>query len=135
MTSYNAPLAEINFVLKDLVDLNKITSLPGYEEVTFDLISAILEEARKLGEDVLAPLNRIGDIQGCKLENGIVKTPEGFKDAYHKFIEGGWNSLPFDPKYGGQGLPWLVSTAVSEVWHSANMAFTLCPMPKAISLM
>ena len=128
MTSYKAPLAEINFVLKDLVGLNKITSLPGYEEVTFDLVSAILEEARKLGEDVLAPLNRIGDIQGCKLENGIVKTPEGFKDAYHKFVEGGWNSLPFDPKYGGQGLPWLVSTAVSEVWHSANMAFTLCPM-------
>ncbi len=128
MTSYKAPLTEINFVLNALINLEKVTSLPGYEEVTPDLVSSILEEASKLGEEVLAPLNRIGDIQGCKLENGIVNTPKGFKEAYQKFIAGGWNSLPFDPEYGGQGLPWLVSTAVSEIWHSANMAFTLCPM-------
>lgn len=128
MTSYNAPLTEINFVLKELGNLERVSSLPGYEEVTPGLVSSILEEAGKIGEDVLAPLNRIGDVQGCTLENGIVNTPDGFKEAYQKFIAGGWNSLPFDPEYGGQGLPWLVSTAVSEIWHSANMAFTLCPM-------
>ena len=128
MTSYQAPLAEINFVLNDLVGLGKVSSLPGFEETTPDLVGAILDEAAKLGEEVLAPINRSGDIQGCTLENGIVRTPVGFKEAYQQFIDGGWNGLSFDPEYGGQGLPWLVSTAVQEIWHAANMAFTLCPI-------
>ncbi len=128
MTSYAAPLAEMRFVLNDLVGLSEVAALPGCEDASPDLVDAILEEAGKLASGVIAPLNHIGDQQGCVLENGVVRTPEGFKDAYRQFVEGGWNGLPFDPEYGGQGLPWLVSTAVSEVWHAANMAFTLCPM-------
>jgi alkylation response protein AidB-like acyl-CoA dehydrogenase len=128
MTTYSAPLAEMRFVLNDLVGLDGVAALPGYEEASPDLVDAILEEAGKLASGVIAPINHSGDRQGCVLENGVVRTPEGFKDAYLQFIEGGWNGLPFDPTYGGQGLPWLVSTAVSEIWHAANMAFMLCPM-------
>lgn len=128
MTAYSAPLAEMLFVLNDLVGLERVAALPGCEDASPDLVAAILEEAGKLASDVVAPLNHSGDVEGCVLENGVVRTPKGFKEAYGQFVEGGWNGLPFDPEYGGQGLPWLVSTAVSEVWHAANMAFMLCPM-------
>mgnify|MGYP002631992572 CR=1 FL=1 len=128
MTSYAAPLAEMRFVLNNVAGLEHVGALPGYEDASPDLVDAILEEAGKLAAGVIAPLNHSGDQQGCKLENGVVRTPSGFPDAYAQFIEGGWNGLPFDPEHGGQGLPWLVSTAVSEIWHAANMAFTLCPM-------
>ena len=127
MTAYQAPLAEMRFVLNDLVGLDRVTALPGCEDATSDLVDAILEEAGKLGAEVLAPVNHTGDIEGCTLENGVVRTPTGHKEAYRQFIDGGWNAVPFDPEYGGQGLPWLVSTAVFEVWHAANMAFALCP--------
>ncbi len=127
MTAYQAPLAEMRFVLNDLVGLDQVTALPGCEDATPDLVDAILEEAGKLGSEVLAPINHSGDIQGAVLENGVVRTADGWKEAYGQFVEGGWNGLPFDPEYGGQGLPWLVSTAVFEVWHAANMAFALCP--------
>ena len=127
MSAYTAPLADMRFVINQVADLMGVAALPGLEEATPDLVEAILEEAGKLGSEVLAPLNRVGDQQGCVLENGVVRNPEGFKEAYGKFVEGGWNGLPFDPEYGGQGLPWLVSTAVSEIWCSANMAFSLCP--------
>src|SRR5579885_1009727 len=76
----------------------------------------------------IAPLNAIGDRERSRLENGVVRTPSGFGDAYRSYVEGGWNSLPFDPGYGGQGLPQVVSTAVLEMWTSANMAFSLCPL-------
>ena len=128
MTGYTAPLDEIRFVLNELVGLADINALQGYEDATPEVVDSILEEAGKLGAEVIAPLNHIGDKEGCRLENGEVRTPGGFKEAYHKFVKGGWNGLPFDPEFGGQGLPWLVSTAVSEIWHAANMAFTLCPM-------
>ena len=128
MTACHAPLNELRFVLNDLVGLDQVTALPGCEEATPDLVDAILDEASKLATEVMAPINRSGDLQGCTLENGVVRTPEGFKEAYGQFIEGGWNGLPFDPEYGGQGLPWLVTTAVNEVYHAANMAFMLCPM-------
>ena len=128
MTVYQAPLAEMRFVLNDLVGLDRVAAMPGYEDATPDLVDAIIEEAGKFGAEVLAPINHSGDIQGCVLENGVVRTPDGFKEAYAQFVEGGWNSLPFSPEHGGQGLPWLVSTAVSEVWHAAYMSFTLCPM-------
>ena len=128
MTEYRAPLDDMRFVINDLVGLDRITALPGCEDATLDLVEAILEEAGKLGSEVLAPLNQPGDEQGCIIENGVVRVPDGFKEAYQQFIDGGWNGLACDPEYGGQGLPWLVSTAVSEVWQAANMAFTLCPM-------
>ena len=126
--TYAAPLSDIRFVVHELADLAKVQALPGHEEATPDLVDAVLEEAGKFGAEVLAPLNQIGDRQGSVFENGVVRTPDGFIDAYRQFVDSGWNSVPFDPDYGGQGLPWLVATAVSEVWHAANMSFGLCPM-------
>ena len=88
----------------------------------------MLEEAGKLARDVLAPINYSGNIEGAKLENGVVRTAAGWKDAYRHYVDGGWNSVPFDPDYGGQGLPWTIATAVQEMFNSANMAWTLCPL-------
>ncbi len=128
MTEYVAPIAEMEFVLNELADLDAIATLPGYEQATPDLVSAILEEAAKLAAEVLAPLNHSGDRQGCRLAEGTVHTPDGWQHAYRTFTEGGWNGLAMDPHYGGQGLPWLVATAVQETWHAANMSFALCSM-------
>ncbi len=128
MTEFQAPLEEIRFVVNHLAGFEQVAGLPGCEDVDADLADAILEEAGKFATDIMAPLNQPGDIQGCVCENGVVRTPDGFKEAYRQFVEGGWNSLVFDPAYGGQGLPRLLSTAVSEMWHGANMAFMLCPM-------
>ncbi|MDH3695210.1 MAG: acyl-CoA dehydrogenase family protein, partial [Gammaproteobacteria bacterium] len=126
--SYIAPTHDMEFVLNELADLNGVAALPGYGDATPDLVSAVLEEAGKLASEVLAPLNRIGDEQGSKLEGEVVKTPHGWKEAYEQFIAGGWNGLAFSPDLGGQGLPWLVATAVQEMWHAANMSFGLCPL-------
>lgn len=128
MTDYNAPIDEMQFVLKELADLDGVAQLPGYEEATPDLVNAVLEEAGKLARDVLAPLNRTGDTEGSRLVDGEVMTPTGWKEAYNKFADNGWNSLAFKPDYGGQNLPWLVSTAVQEMWHAANLSFGLCPL-------
>ena len=128
MSNYTAPVDDIRFVLNELAGLSEIASLPGYEDATPDLVDAIMEEAGKLASDVLAPLNHTGDQEGCHIDNGVVRTPKGNKEAYQQFVEGGWNGIPFEPEFGGQGLPWVVSTAVSEIWNSANMAFALCPL-------
>ncbi len=128
MTTYQAPITDMLFNMYELAGMSDIAQLPGYEEATPDLVSAILEEAGKLSTEVLGPLNIIGDQQGSKLENGVVRTPDGFKNAYQQFVDGGWNSITFDPEFGGQGLPWLISAAVNETVQSANMAFGLCPM-------
>ncbi len=128
MTNYKAPVRDLMFSAIHLADLKSIADLPGYEDATPDLLAAILGEAAKLGEEVLAPLNREGDITGAKLVDGRVKTVDGWKEAYQTFIEGGWNGLPFDPDRGGQGLPRVISTAVQEIWHSSNMAFSLCTL-------
>jgi 3-(methylthio)propanoyl-CoA dehydrogenase len=124
---YTAPTQEMRFAL-DLAGLEKVSALPGCEEATPDLVDAVLDEAGKLASEVLAPLNQIGDKEGSRLENGIVYTPKGFKEAYGAFIEGGWNSVPFDPAHGGQGLPTLVHTALGEIWSAANFSFALCPL-------
>ena len=128
MTDYRAPLDDMRFVINDVVGLEQITALPGCEDATPDLVDAILDEAGRLASEVIAPLNGPGDIEGCVFENGVVRTPKGFPEAYRQFIDGGWNGLAADPEYGGQGLPWLVATAVSEIWHASNMAMMLCPM-------
>lgn len=128
MSDYFPPLDEMRFVLSTLANISEIATLPGYEEATPDLINAVLEEAGKMASQVLAPLNRIGDQQGSRLIDGQVHTPEGWKAAYHHFVKSGWNGLPFNPEYGGQGLPWTLATPLAEMWHSANMAFALCPM-------
>jgi 3-(methylthio)propanoyl-CoA dehydrogenase len=128
VTDYIAPLADMRFALQEIAGIGEIASLPGCEQASDDLVDAVLEEAGKLAGGVLAPLNRAGDEQGSRLENGVVRTPEGFKDAYRHYVEGGWNALPFAPEHGGQGLPIAVATAVAEMWNSANMSFALCPL-------
>ena len=128
MTPYAAPIADMHFVAKRLAGFGDIAGMPGGEDLSAELLASIFDEGGKFAAGVLAPLNRIGDQQGSKLINGAVKTPDGWRDAYHQFVEGGWNAVPFDPAYGGQGLPWLVATALFDLWHSSNMAFALCPM-------
>ena len=128
MSNYKAPIRDLLFSTIHIADLEGVSALPGYEEANPELLEAILEEAAKLGEEVLAPLNRDGDITGAKWIDGRVQTVDGWKEAYRTFIEGGWNGLPFSPEHGGQGLPRLVSTAVQEIWHSSNMAFSLCTL-------
>lgn len=125
---YQAPVADMQFILHRLIPLTKINTLPGYEEVSDDLVNTILEEASKFAKEVLSPLNWTGDQEGCNYQDGEVKTPKGFKDAYAQYIEAGWISLAANPNFGGQGLPLTVATPVNEMWHSANMAFMLCPM-------
>ncbi len=127
MSNYVAPLKDIAFVLKHVVDLSGIATLPGCEEVSEDLVDAILTEAGKFSAEVLAPLNRSGDVEGARIANGVVTTPKGFKDAYWKYVEGGWSGLEAPVEFGGQGLPHVVATPVAEMLGSANMAFKLCP--------
>jgi alkylation response protein AidB-like acyl-CoA dehydrogenase len=129
MSTYRAPLAEMHFVLNELAGLAEVGKLPGFEEAAPDVVSAILDEAAKFATEVLDPLNTSGDREGSqRLDDGTVKTPAGFRDAYLKFCENGWNGLTKSTDYGGQGLPHLVGTAVDEMWHSANLAFDLCPL-------
>ncbi len=126
--TYYAPTRDLYFAVTELADLEGVRALPGHEEATDDLFSTVLEAAGRFAGEVLAPINRNGDVQGAKLEQGRVMTPDGWKEAYHQFIEDGWNGLPFDPEYGGQGLPRVISVAVQEIWYAANMAFGLCPL-------
>ncbi|MEL6519621.1 MAG: acyl-CoA dehydrogenase C-terminal domain-containing protein [Pseudomonadota bacterium] len=124
MPQYTAPTKDMQFVLHDVLAISE-SDVPGYDELDRDFTSAILEEAGKLSVDVLAPLNTVGDAQGCTLENGVVRTPEGFKGAYDQMREGGWMGLDADPEYGGQGMAYLMGIAVGEMFTSANMAFNM----------
>ena len=129
MAEYQAPLEDMNFVLTELVDFEGLMALPGHEELNGELTESILEEANKLARDVLSPINWSGDIQGLTLtDEAEVITPDGFKEAYKQYSEGGWGSLQFDPEYGGQGLPFSLAVAVQEMWHASNMSWGLCPM-------
>jgi alkylation response protein AidB-like acyl-CoA dehydrogenase len=128
MVPYAPPVSDMRFVLEDVAGLASIASLPGYESATPDTVAAVLDQAADLARDVLAPLNDSGDREGSRLENGIVRTPSGFRDAYQAFVAGGWGGLPSPEDYGGQGLPLVVSAAVSEMWSAANLGFALCPM-------
>ena len=128
MSAYAAPLKDMKFVVNELAGLAQIAKLPGCEDATPDTVDAILEEAGKFAAGVLDPLNWSGDQEGSQWKDGAVTTPKGFKQAYRQFVEGGWNALPLEPEWGGQGLPKLVSTPVTEMVTSANMAFSLCPL-------
>ena len=128
MSAYVAPLKDMRFVLNELAGLAEVAKLPGFEEAAPDTVDAILEEASKFASEVLDPINLSGDQEGSKLSGGEVRTPRGFRDAYRKFCDGGWNALPFEHEWGGQGLPRLVSTPVQEMWKSSNLSFSLCPL-------
>jgi alkylation response protein AidB-like acyl-CoA dehydrogenase len=128
MPTYTAPLADIRFTLQHIAGLEAIAQLPGYEEASLETCDAILEEAGKFASAVLAPLNEIGDREGARLIDGKVVVPTGAAEAYRQFAEAGWNSVAFDPEYGGQGMPWALTTALQEIWNAANMAFSLCPL-------
>jgi len=127
MPTYKAPLAEFSFLLHDTFNLSQYASLPGFQDASPDIIDQILEEGAKFCENVLQPINMIGDQVGCKLENGVVTTPPGFKEAYHQMVEGGWPALVADPAFGGQGLPNTLGVAFNEMVSSANMAFGMYP--------
>ena len=127
MATYTAPLRDMRFVLHELLDAGALAQLPGYEQATPDLIDAVLEAAATLSQEVLFPLNLSGDREGCTYENGVVRTPAGFKAAYEQFAAGGWTSLACDPAYGGQGMPMLLSTVMEEMVSSANLAFGMYP--------
>jgi 3-(methylthio)propanoyl-CoA dehydrogenase len=128
MTPYVPPLEDIRFALTHMAGLEHITRLPGCAALTPELADQILEEAGKFAAYELAPLNATGDRERALLENGAVRTPRGYKEAYRKFVEGGWHGLPFPEEWGGQGLPWSLAIPVWEMWHSANFAFCLCPI-------
>ncbi|WP_424933283.1 acyl-CoA dehydrogenase C-terminal domain-containing protein [Amaricoccus macauensis] len=127
MASYTAPLRDMRFVYHELLGCDDLAELPGYEEFTADLVDPVLEEAAKICADVLHPINRSGDEEGCTLENGVVRTPKGFQEAYKLFREGGWTALKCDPDYGGQGAPAALDTLIMEMICSANFSFGMYP--------
>ncbi|MEO0655399.1 MAG: acyl-CoA dehydrogenase C-terminal domain-containing protein [Pseudomonadota bacterium] len=124
MPSYTAPTKDTQFILQEVLDVSA-QDIPGYGDLDADFTAAVLEEAGKIASQVLAPLNSVGDSQGCRLENGVVRTPEGFKAAYDTMREGGWTALDADPAYGGQGMPMILNLATGEMFSSANMAFQM----------
>src|SRR6476659_6030407 len=128
MAEYQAPLKDMKFVLKRVVGLDQVNTLPGWEDVTDDVVDAILEEAAKLAGEVLSPLNATGDREGAKWKDGTVTTPKGFKEAYHQYVEAGWGNIMSPPQYGGEGRPHMLATPVEEMWGAANLSFKLCPM-------
>jgi alkylation response protein AidB-like acyl-CoA dehydrogenase len=124
MPGYTAPIRDIEFVLNEVLNVTQ-SDVAGYADLEPEFTSAILEEAGKIARDLLAPLNASGDLEGCRLENGVVHTPKGFKEAFEAMKEGGWNGLDLPEEYGGQNLPYVLATAVGEIFVSANMAFNM----------
>lgn len=125
---YRAPIDDLRFTLEEVAVMDGLKATGAFPDLSSDLTAAILEEAGKFANDELAPLNRPGDMAGCKLEDGVVTTPPGIKEAYAKFVEGGWQGLQFPAEHGGMGLPRALGAAVMETLQSANMAFSLGPM-------
>jgi 3-(methylthio)propanoyl-CoA dehydrogenase len=126
--SYRAPVKDMLFVMKELAGIDAVAQLPGFEEAGYDTAAAVLEECAKLNEDVIAPLNREGDVNPSSFANGEVRTTPGFKQAFRQFAEGGWQGLQHPVALGGQGLPKLIHAACSEMVNSANLSFALCPL-------
>ncbi len=126
--TYRAPVADIMFTLNHIAGFSQIVERGLFEDLDMDTANAIVEEAARFANEELAPTNSVGDTQGARLVNGEVVMPEGVTEAYRKWVEGGWGSLPIPKEFGGQGLPLALSMAVSEIWNSANMAFGLNPL-------
>ena len=128
MADYVAPAREIGFVINELLDYSRLASLGDFADATEELTVAILDEAGKFAGQVLSPLNRVGDQQGVRIEGETIRTPDGFAQAYQMFVDSQWLSLAQNPQYGGQGLPFLIHLAASEMWNSACTSLALCPM-------
>ena len=128
MPIYRAPVESVMFLLRDVLGYERYSNLSGFSDAPLDIVGAILDEAGRFAEEVLQPLNRVGDTEGCRRnDDGSVTTPTGFKEAYRSFAEAGWIGLSADPTYGGQGLPYALAAAVNEFTTSANMAFGMYP--------
>ena len=128
MSNYQPPLKEMQFVIEALANLQQLSELDGFEDATPDMAEAILETAGKLASEVISPTNHPGDQHGCRIENGSVVIPPGYKEAYQQFAENGWLGVDQPVEFDGQGMPYLMQSAVSEMWNSSNMSLALCPM-------
>jgi len=128
MSDYTAPIEDMLFALRELAGFDEVAKLSGSEELSLELVEQILAENARFSAEVLAPLNASGDREGSTWREGGVQTPKGFKEAYRQFVEGGWNALQFPAEFGGQGLPKIVAAPVMEMWKSANLSFSLCPL-------
>ena len=124
MPDYTAPTKDMAYVLHDVLKVQD-RDIPGYADLEPDFTSAVLDEAAKIASDVLAPLNAVGDQEGCTLENGVVRTPKGFRDAFEQVKEGGWTGLDMPEEYGGQNLPYVMGLALTEMLSAANQAFAM----------
>ena len=128
MHEYQAPLTDMKFVLRELVDFELLAQLAGFSDITLDVADAVVDEAAKFAGGVLSPLNRSGDLEGARWQEGRVLTAGGWKQAYDRFVADGWNALSCPADMGGQNLPRVLSALVEEMWNGANLAFALCPM-------
>lgn len=128
MSDYNPPLQDIRFLLEHVVGIDKLPAHPDLGPLDMEVIDSVLEPAAKLASEILAPLNWMGDQEGCTLKDGVVTTAKGFKEAYAEYRDGGWNAVPFEGEHGGQSLPWLIAFPLQEMWQGANMSFGLCPL-------
>jgi acyl-CoA dehydrogenase len=127
MSDYRAPVKDMRFVMDELAGFKALSQMPAYEEATPDVADAILDEAARFTSEVLAPLNRVGDKQGCRMTDNGVTTPPGWKEAYKAFCEAGWNGIVLPAEFGGQGLPDTLGVAVKEMVCSANLSFRSAP--------
>ena len=128
MSDYRAPVKDMRFVMDELAGFKELSQMAAYEEATPDVADAILDEAARFTGEVLAPLNRVGDKQGCRMTDDGVTTPPGWKEAYKAFCEAGWNGIVLPVEFGGQGLPDTLGVAVKEMVCSANLSFSLGPL-------
>jgi 3-(methylsulfanyl)propanoyl-CoA dehydrogenase len=126
MTTYEAPLDEMQFVIRELAGLDTLTALPEWRDIDVETVNAVLQEASRFASEVLAPLNQTGDQRGVICKDNHVITAPGFREAYRQYVTSGWSRLGFDEEYGGQSMPNLVGAAVQEMWKSANLAFSAC---------
>jgi 3-(methylthio)propanoyl-CoA dehydrogenase len=126
--TYHAPLKDLLFDIRELAGIDALTALPGLEDAGYDTAVAVLQECAKLNEEVIAPLNRAGDIAPSWFKDGVVTTTAGFKEAFRAFADGGWQGLHHPDQFGGQGLPKLIHAACIEMINSANLSFALCPL-------
>ena len=125
---YQAPVRDLRFVLDELLGVATLTALPRYQEFSSDLATSVIDEAARFAQDVLAPINRVGDSSGASFHDGAVQMPAGFRRAYQQYIEGGWTQLAAPVEFGGQGAPLVLAVAVEEIGFGANVAFMLCPL-------